>query len=59
MAAMGVPNVPSENIMKDIVDSLQETIGIKTIQYTSAFGIPYFINDIRGIIAQVRYFSLL
>lgn len=59
MWTLGVPHVPSDYQMKNLVKSIQHTIGISTIRYSGSLGNVYYINDIRSIIAQVSFDSLL
>jgi hypothetical protein len=50
----GVDFVPSVSMIKDIQKLLQTEYGIKTIRYSGALGHTYYVNDIGGIISQVR-----
>ena len=62
LSAFGINNVPSVDVMKSVDDYLQSLCGIHTVRYQGALGHIYYMNDLAGIIRQVRvglYFSTL
>ena len=53
LRCLGISNVPSENTVKSVIDSVQYMCGVRTIRYKGAFGHIYFVNDLAMLIAQV------
>lgn len=45
--------------MQRITNMLQRLCGISSIRYKGALGHVYYVNDLAGIIAQVRRSSLI
>lgn len=58
MVALGVPNLPSDRTMDDIDKELQKMCGIQTHRYDGKLGHVYYVNDMAGIIAQVKINSI-
>ncbi|KAI6042116.1 hypothetical protein EDC04DRAFT_2878613 [Pisolithus marmoratus] len=52
LSILGVDNVPSTRMLKDIDSSLQSQYGIPSVQYEGALGHIYYINHLPSIIAQ-------
>ncbi|KIJ48475.1 hypothetical protein M422DRAFT_125766, partial [Sphaerobolus stellatus SS14] len=52
LAALGISNIPSVRVAKDIDEALQSSCGIETKRYEGPLGHIYYVNDIAGIIAQ-------
>jgi len=59
LAALGVSDVPSPRVAKDIDKALQASCGIDTKRYNGALGHIYYVNDLGGILAQVCMMLLL
>jgi len=53
MAVLGIDNLPSISLMKDISDDLQQSYGIQTHRYEGALGHIYYVNSLADQIAQV------
>ncbi|KIJ46219.1 hypothetical protein M422DRAFT_250259 [Sphaerobolus stellatus SS14] len=51
-AALGVSNIPSARVAKDIDKALQASCGITSKRYEGGLGHIYYANDLSGIIAQ-------
>ncbi|KAI0782792.1 hypothetical protein C8Q75DRAFT_795782 [Abortiporus biennis] len=52
MAILGVDDVPSVSVMKEINATLQVLCGVDTIRYEGKLGHVYYANDLASIIAQ-------
>ncbi|KAL4242306.1 hypothetical protein ABKN59_012009 [Abortiporus biennis] len=52
MAILGVDDVPSVSVMKEIDATLQVLCGVDTIRYEGKLGHVYYANDLASIIAQ-------
>ena len=57
LTALGVREVPSDGALKELDEALQAAFGIHTIRYEGSLGHVYYVNDIRGIVAQVFFLS--
>ena len=53
MGSHGIPQIPSDNVVKSFAQSLQFAYGVKTVQYEGTLGHVYYANDILTLIAQV------
>ena len=53
LSVLGISNVPSVRVAKDIDKALQASCGIETKRYEGPLGHVYYANDIGGIIAHV------
>ena len=56
ICSLGISNVPSENTVKSVIDSIQYMCGVRTIRYKEALGHVYYVNDLCALIAQVTLF---
>lgn len=54
LSAFGIDNVPSVDVMKSVDEYLQSLCGIHTVRHQGALGHIYYMNDLAGIIRQVR-----
>ncbi|KAI6039086.1 hypothetical protein EDC04DRAFT_3012242 [Pisolithus marmoratus] len=52
LSVLGVDNVPSTRMLKDIDSSLQSQYGIPSVRYEGALGHIYYVNHLPSIIAQ-------
>ncbi|KAI5982242.1 hypothetical protein EDC04DRAFT_2915769 [Pisolithus marmoratus] len=52
LSVLGVDNVPSTRILKDIDSALQSQYGIPSVRYQGALGHVYYVNHLPSIIAQ-------
>ncbi|KAI6028105.1 hypothetical protein EDC04DRAFT_2869165 [Pisolithus marmoratus] len=52
LSVLGVDNVPSTRMLKDIDSMLQSQYGIPSVRYEGALGHIYYINHLPSIIAQ-------
>ena len=55
MKALGIPQIPSGNAVKGLVQTLQSACGVKTIRHEGALGHVYYANDLLTLIAQVSF----
>ena len=53
MGCLGILQIPSDNVVKNLMQSLQFAYGVKTIRYEGALGHVYYANDLLALIAQV------
>ena len=53
MGTLGIPQIPSNSIVKTFVQDLQSACGVRTIRYEGALGHVYYANDLLALIAQV------
>ncbi|KAH7923808.1 hypothetical protein BV22DRAFT_1105892 [Leucogyrophana mollusca] len=52
LATLGVNNLPSQKVLKDIDQLLQHCCGIETLRYQGALGHVYYVNHLPSLIAQ-------
>ncbi|KAI6111303.1 hypothetical protein F5141DRAFT_1188430 [Pisolithus sp. B1] len=52
LSILGVDNIPSTWVLKDIDNSLQSQYGIPSVHYQGALGHMYYVNYLPSIIAQ-------
>lgn len=50
----GVNKVPSIQMVKDFEDDLQARCGIKTLRREGKLGNLFYLNDLAGIVSQVK-----
>jgi hypothetical protein len=49
----GVEDVPSVKTMKELNQRLQDSLGVRTLEYDGSLGHKYYVNSLSDIIAQV------
>lgn len=52
LSILGVDNIPSTRMLKDVDNSLQSQYGIPSVRYQGALGHIYYVNHLPSIIAQ-------
>ncbi|KAI5992866.1 hypothetical protein EDC04DRAFT_2613469 [Pisolithus marmoratus] len=58
LSVLGVDNIPSTRILKDIDSALQSQYGIPSVCYQGALGHIYYVNHLPSIIAQSLFLSI-
>ena len=53
MLVLGLPNLPTPQMMSGLNERLQKLCGVQSLQYKGAFGNMYYVNDMAAIIAEV------
>ncbi|KAF9233611.1 hypothetical protein BU15DRAFT_66415, partial [Melanogaster broomeanus] len=52
VSVLGVDNIPSTGVLKDLDESLQHKYGIESVRYEGPLGHVYYVNHLSSIIAQ-------
>ena len=53
MAALGIPLISSNDIVKTFMQNLQAACGVRNIRYKGVLNYVYYASDLLGLISQV------